>query len=281
MRKAIELKQQQIKELIDELSGAKIVAIVSLEGIPTNQLNRIRKELGLNLKVATKNVFKRALEKFGKGFEKLVGHFKGSCGLLLLDDSAFRLSIRLAGLREPAFVKPGMVAEADIIIGEGPTALMPGEGMTALTDLGVKVSPKGGKVTVLEPATLVKAGEVVSKKVAELLYDLGVKPVTTGLSIVAAFEDKSVFTHDQLSVNVQEILNNLGGAHVGALNVAYEAGVVNQFTVELLLIKGASCARNLAREAGILTKDNVDEFIFTANAKALVLASTIKWEVPE
>jgi|GEM_PF-749476 len=282
MRPAIKRKKELVAALVKDLEGVKAVAVVSLEGLPTDQLQSIRRDLSLDLRVMSRNVMKRALESVGKGFEKLVDHLKGSCALLLLSDKGvFKLAIKFSGLRRPAFVKGGMIAEKDIVLEEGPTALMPGEVLTDLTELGVKVSPKGGKITILEPAVIVKAGEKVSSKVAELLYDMGLKPVTTGLAIIAGFEDKTVFSSDDLSFNAHDFISLLGQAHSGAFNLAVEAGVVNEFTVELLLLRGLIHARNLAREAGILTSDNVGEVMLTAKVKALALANTINWEVKE
>lgn len=279
MRPSIKVKAEQVNELAGELSEASNVAVLSLHGLPTSQLSRIRQSMGLNLRINANNILSRALKKADKGLEQLIEHLEGSCGLLLLDEDVFKLSIKLSEKREPAFIKPGMMVSEDIVLEKGPTPFMPGEIMTELTDLGVSVSPKGGKVAVMEDSVIVKAGEEVSEKVAELLRELNIKPVSTGFELIAAFQDGEVFTHDELVINVDEFLSDLSSAHARAVNLAFNINLVTEFTINSLLLKGLFHARNLAREAGVITSDNVVDFMLTARAKANALVSSINWEV--
>lgn len=279
MRESIKQKKKQVEELAAELARAERVALVSLNRLPARQLRSLREDDGLDLRIGSKNIVERALEKADKGLEKLIDYFKGSCALLFPKKDVFKLSIELSRRREPAFAKRGMTVKKDVVLEEGPTQFMPGELMTELTEMGVKVSPKGGKITIMEPSVIVKSGEEVSKQVAELLFKLGVKPVTTGLELVVAYDNGSIFTSEELSIDVEEFMNDLLNAHAGALNLAYNTNVVNSLTIELLLRKAFSQASNLAREAGFLTKSNVNEVLAMANARAGALVKQIKWEV--
>lgn len=279
MREAIKQKRKIVEVLAGDLSEAGKVAVVSLHRLPAKQLKSLREDEGLDLRVNSKNILERALKKADKGLEELIDHLKGSCALLLTSEDLFKLSIKLSRKREPAFAKPGMKVKKEVVLEEGPTQFMPGELMTELTELGVKVSPKGGKITIMEPSAIVKAGETVSRSTADLLFRLGVKPVTTGLDLIAAYDNGSIFKGEDLDVDVEELMNNLLNAHARALNLAYNANLVNEFTIKLLLRKAFAQASNLAREAGFITSSNVSELLATADAKAKALASTIKWEV--
>ncbi|MBD3311842.1 50S ribosomal protein L10 [archaeon] len=279
MRESINQKKKLVVELAAELSKAERVALVSLNRLPARQLKSLREDEGLDLRISSKNIVKRALEKADKGLEKLIDYFKGSCALLFPKKDVFKLSIELSKKREPAFAKRGMTVKKDVVLDEGPTQFMPGELMTELTEMGVKVSPKGGKITIMEPSIIVKRGEQVSKQVADLLFKLGVKPVTTGLELVAAYDNGSIFTSKELDIDVEEFMNNLLNAHAGALNLAYNTNMVNKLTIKLLLRRAFSQASNLAREAGFLTKSNVNEVLAMANARAGALVKQIKWEV--
>ncbi len=282
MRSSIKVKVAQVESLVKDLSSVVNVAVVSLNGVSASQLKMIKNSLNdSKIIVKSKNILRRSLIKAGKGLEKLVPHLKGSCGLLLSSNDIFRVSVKLSKLRTPAFIKAGVTATNDVLLDEGPTPFMPGELMTQLTDLGVKVSPKGGKITILEPAVIVKAGEVVSAIVADLLFKLNVKPVNVGLDLIAALDDGKLFTGDELIVDVDSIINDLLSAHSGAVNLSFNAGIVNEFTIKQLLSKAFNQARNLMIEAGIITNDNISDLMLTAKTKALVLASTINLEVKE
>jgi len=280
MSRVIDSKSVAVKELVSELKSFKTVCVASLENVPTKQLSIVRGMLsGLKILVKPKNVVKRALNEADKGLESLAGHLKGTCALLLSNDNPFSISIKLSKLKLPAYIKAGSVAVDNIVVEPGPTPFMPGPMMTELTNLGIKVNPKGGKLSITEPATLVKAGAVVPRNAASVLFKLGVKPINVGLGLVAAFEDGVVFSESELHVDVGLTMSNLLAAQSNAVNLAYDRGIVNSFTINLLLSKAFSQAGNLGREAGVITNDNVGEVMLTARAKALALAGEINWEV--
>ncbi len=277
MRKLINSKQLLVDELINALKKVNSVAVVSLERLPAKQLRIIRESLpDLNLWIRPKNILRRALLK--SDFKDLVDYLKGSCALILGSD-LFKLSVKLSNLRTNVFVKPGITVNEDVVLEEGPTALMPGEELTILSSLGVKVNPKGGKINILEPAVILHSGDVVTPVIADLLFKLGVKPLSVGLDLIAGIIDGELFTAEQLIVNVDEWINLLSNAFINARNLSINAGIINKYSIESLLLKSFNNARSLAREIGFITSDNVSEVIFTARAKALALANKIKWEV--
>ncbi len=281
MRAAIKKKQEKVNELIEKLSKATTIAIASLENVSASQLKKIRGEIKGEIIINSKNILQRALTKIGKGYEKLINELKGSCALLVPEKDIFKESIKLDELSVPAFIKSGAIAQEDIIIPEGPTPFMPGELMTMLTAHGVKVSPKGGKITIMEDSTIVKKGETISDEIAFILSKLEIKPIKVKLKLLAAYDGKNLFNEKDLEVNVKEILSNLSAAHSMAVNLSFNAGIINSATINMLLSKGYNEARNLAREAGIILKDNVEEIMLNAKGKAIALANTIKWEVKE
>ncbi|MFA5406527.1 MAG: 50S ribosomal protein L10 [Candidatus Nanoarchaeia archaeon] len=280
MKAIIKSKINLVKSLAAELVSFKTVCVVDLERVPTSQLSLVKNELiGAKIIVMSKNIIRRALKESDKGLEGLVEQLKGSCALLLSNDGPFKVSIKLAALKVPALIKSGDLASNDVIVEAGPTTFMPGPMMTELTNLGIKVNPKGGKLSITEPATVVKAGSLVSRSVADLLFKLGVKPVSVGLSLLSAFDGINVFNADELFVDVQSIMSNLLLAQSSAINLSFNACVINSYTIGLLISKASAQARSLARETGIITNDNVGDIMLTANAKALALVNQINWEV--
>ncbi len=281
MRKAILRKQEKVRELVSKLSKAKTIAVASLDNVSASQLKKIRESINGSLIISSKNILQRALGKIDNGYDKLISELKGSCALFLPDDDIFKESIKLDKLAEPSPIKEGTKAPFDIIIPEGPTPFMPGELMTMLTAHGVKVSPKGGKITIMEDAVIAKKGETISEEVAFILSKLEIKPMKVKVRLLAAFDGKDLFKEDDLIVNVEEIMNNLSLAYNHAVNLSFNAGIVNSASIRMLISKAYNEARNLAREAGIIMKENVEEIMLTAKSKALALANTIKWEVKE
>ena len=76
------------------------------------------------------------------------------------DTDAFEISGILADEKSPAKAKPGQESPEDIEIKAGPTELLPGPDISALSAVGLQPKVEEGKIAIAVDATLLKKGEV-------------------------------------------------------------------------------------------------------------------------
>ncbi len=275
MREVIKRKQKEVEGVYNKIKG-KNVYVANLERIPTNLIKRLKNELKeAELIIRPKNILRRALEK--ANIKELIPHLQGQVCLVVSEVDPFKLSLRLKAIYEESFVKKGMKVKEDVVLPEGPTLLMPGPEMTELSEMGVPVNPKGGKVNILKPTTILKKGEVASKKIADLLFKIGIKPVKLYLELISAYENGIIFTREQLDFNAEEYINKLVQAYQNATNLSFNAKIINKSTIETFLREAFNHARNLAIEANIITKETAGDILSLAHAKAKALKEKINW----
>jgi len=78
-----------------------------------------------------------------------------------------------------------------------------------LQQAGIPAAIEGGKVKIRETRTIVKKGEPISKKVADVLAKLGIKPMDVGLVLQAAYYRDTIFTPDLLAIDEEAYYNNI------------------------------------------------------------------------
>lgn len=279
MRDAIKKKAESVSDVINKLSSAKHVGIVNLEGLPNQELKNVRHSINnLKLIIKPRNVLKRALEQIPQ-LKELINYLKGNRALFIYDDSVFKLSIKLDKLRVPAFAKEGQIIDRDVIVEAGPTAFMPGPMMTEMAEVGIKASAKGGKLNISEPAKIVKTGDKLKKSVSDMLFKLGIKPVTLGMEIIAGIDDGKLFIGTELRFDAKKIMTELLSAYGDAQALALNANIINEATIESIIARAHSQAINLSCETEITTKETIENILLIAKFKAEALASAIKWEV--
>ncbi len=282
MRPNLKKKIEKVNELAEKLKNYKVIAIINLEGLRSRQLQKLRRDLKdvLTLEVTTKNNIIRALKKSGiKGLDKLAEHIRGVCGLAFTNENPFKLSFKLMKMTTPAPAKPGQIAPSDIIVNKGPTPFVPGPIISDLSELGIKTKVEGGKLAIIDDVVLVKAGEVINEKQANILSRLGMMPMRTGLNLIAAYEDGNVYSASDLTIDLDDYKDKMQKAYIDAYNLAFNARIPISEVINLLLITAHAHARNLSINTGYITRDNSSELLIIANAKAHALANKIGWEV--
>jgi len=244
------------KEIVSNLARLfqeyPIIGVVNMENLPAPQLQNMRAQLRgkFFLTMTKRRLMKLAIERARpliKGIDQIEPHLGGMPALIFTKENPFKLSKTLQKNKSPAPAKPGQVAPRDIIINKGATPFAPGPIIGELALAGVKAGVEAGKVAIKEDTVVVRAGEKIKPKVAEILTRLSIHPMEIGMDLVAVYENGLIYGRDILSVDEKEYLNRLHNAAKWAFNLAFNAAYTTKYNIGLLIGK----AHNDAKALGI------------------------------
>jgi large subunit ribosomal protein L10 len=248
-RESFKKKVKEVEELTQLINTYSVLAIADLYKVRAIQLQELARKFRskIQLKVAKNVLLKMALRNSKKiDIEKLIETLQGSSILLLTNMNPFKLILLLESSKIKMVAKTGDVAPNDIIVPEGNTALPPGPAISELHNAGVRTKIDGGSVWVLRDTVVTKKGETVTPKVASILPKLGIKSLEVGLKLIAAYDEGLVILSDQLSLDLQEIRRQLEEGFNKAFHLSLNVVYPTKKTVDVILWRAASHARNLA-----------------------------------
>ncbi len=272
-----EWKQREVDELTDFIGEYDSVGIVDITGIPSRQLQEMRRDLHgtAALRVSRNTLLVRALESTGDGFEQLADLVSGQVGLIGTNDNSFGLYQQLEASKTSAPISAGEVAPDDIVIPEGDTGVDPGPFVGELQSVGANARIDQGSIRVMEDSAVLTAGEEVSADLSNVLGELGIEPKEVGLDLRGVFADGVLFEPEDLELDVEEYRADVRTATSRGQNLAVNAGIATEQTAPLLLSTGAGDARGLALQAGIAAPDVVPDLVGQADGQVRALAARI------
>ena len=278
-----EYKKEIVKNLVDLIIEYPIIAIVNMENLPAPQLQNMRATLRSKcvLTMTKRRLIKLAFDQAKhkkKGLEKLESSLGGMPALIFTKENPFKLSNTLQKSKSPAPAKAGQTAPRDIMVNKGATSFAPGPIIGELAMAGIKSGVEGGKVAIKEDTVVVKAGEKIKPKVAEILTRLGVQPMEVGLDLVAVYENGTIYGRDILSIDEKEYLARLGSAARWAFNLAVFSHYPTKMTIATLIGKASNEAKAVGIEANILEKGIIEALVGKANLQAVSVKSTANLE---
>lgn len=278
VRRIPEWKLREVEELASLIRKYRVIGVASLEGLPTSQLQKIRKKLRGKavLRVAKNTLFKIALEKAGvRNREELAKYLKGSNLFVFTNMSAFELALLLEKEKTSMPAKPGMVATSEIVVPAGDTGLTPGPILSTFGKLRIPTRVQDGTIWVAKDTVVARPGDEISPELASLLQKLGIEPFEVGISLKVAFDDGLVIPGDELKLDLEEYKSKLAKAHAEALQIASEIALPVPEALELSLVKAAARALALASEAGFVTPETAEAVLARAHARALALVAAL------
>ncbi|MBI2145406.1 50S ribosomal protein L10 [Candidatus Woesearchaeota archaeon] len=281
--KASVKNRKAIDSLVKLLDSYSVVAVVNLESLPSAQLQRLRSALGdMQIVMSKKSVFKLALESIKKGgkhknLDALASSLNGMPALLFTNQSPFKLANVIQRNKSKAPAKPGQTAPYDIVIPAGPTSFAPGPIISELASVGIKAGVEGGKIAVKVPCTIVREGEKIKPKVAEVIAKFNIQPMEIGLSLVAAYEDGIIYDKKVLSVDQAAYVRDLTSAAAEARALAVEVGFATPDTIVVLIGKSSRQAKHVAKEFGIMVPELAEELVGKAGLEAQAIEGMIKF----
>jgi large subunit ribosomal protein L10 len=270
-------KVKVVEELKDLLQKHPVVGVADVTGIPTAQLQVIRRRLRgrVVFKVAKRTLVLRAFEQLGLDAGGLEPYLKGTIMLMFADINPFKLYRILESEKVAIEAKPGQVVDREIVVPEGPTDITPGPMLGVLGRLKIPYEVRGGKVYIKKSTVVAKPGDVISPELASVLLKLNIKPFEIGVEPLAVYDGKVVIPRSALKLDIEsfkkELLEATGEALRLATGIAY---VEIPEVASLTLLDAARAGIALAEALAIPTPDLVEPALRRALIEeTLVLAA--------
>jgi len=270
-------KFKEVEELKNIIKSYPSIAIVGIENIPAPQMQKLRekiREIGV-LRVSRNRLIKRALEEAGGKIKDLANSISGQTAILATKENPFKLYKFIKESRTKAPAKGGEIAQSDIEVKAGETPFKPGPIVGELQKVGIPAAIEGGKVVIKKDKVLVKAGEKISKEIAQALTRLEIYPIEIGLNLRAVYEDGVIFTPDVLEIDEERFRSELITAIRNAFLLAIERKWVTPETINYLISKAYQDALALSVSISYPTKSNIEMLLAKAHAQASSLKSIL------
>ena len=259
---------ERLKKMIDDY---KVVGLLNMHALPARQLQKIRDKIRdmAVMKMSKKSLIGMAFDQSSKDhIKEMKEKIVGEPALIFTNENPFRLFKILKENRSPAQAKPGEIATKDIVIPKGSTGLPPGPAISTLQKIGLKTSVQAGKIAVMEDKVVVKANDKVSEDVVSVLNLLKIEPMEIGLDLTTALEGGTIYSKDNLDIDVDDYINKVGLAVNEMVNLSINTGYLVPSTAELSIQKAFIEAKSLALEANIIDKNIIDELLIKAIREA-------------
>jgi large subunit ribosomal protein L10 len=235
-----EQKMEQAEELRKKIEHSKIIGILDVHKMPSKQYQEIHKNIREKIQVVMvkKSVLLHALEGMTKpNIKELEKMIPTQPALMFTDLDPFKFYMTATKMRSPTYAKEGDTAEDEIIVSAGPTGLMPGPVISEFSKVGIPAGVEEGKIAVKKDKVVAKAGDKISKDLANILRKLKIQPVKIGLNIVAVYDNGTIYLKDVLSLAGQGYINQILQAHQNAINLSVSAGYPTKENIKLLIAK--------------------------------------------
>jgi len=281
-----EYKVRKVEEIRRLMESYKVISLAKIEGIGAKQLQELRDRLRGQalIKVEKNTLVMKAIEKLAgskKEMKKLEEYIKGPIALILTNMNPFKLNLILEKNKSRAPVKPETVTPIDIVVPAGNTGLPPGPVISELGSVGLPTRVESGTIWITKDTRVAKAGELVSKPLADVLRRLGIEPLEVGLSLSAAYDEGVVISEKDLKINPQEFSEEIKRAHVEAFNLAISAQITIPETMPSILQKAHVEAFNLAINAALPVIETLPHILRLAESRAMSLAMAIASKKPD
>lgn len=250
------------------------VALASFRDVPAEQFQALRKDLGRDgtvIRVVKNSLLQRLLEN-GRGV--LRDHVRDQTALILTRMDPFRLFKRVEAHRRKAPLKPGSSAPEDIEVPAGPTPFKPGPVLAELQAAGFPAAVEAGKVVLRKPFVL-KRGDRVDAKRAEILAKMEIKPVDQGVSLRAVLEGPTLYLPDVLRIDEARTAADFAQALSRARGFALELALPEPDVLEELLARAWRRALAVAVEGEVYEPAAMESLLSKAMRQARALESLI------
>ena len=268
-------KTVEVNLIKENLDKHKVILIADLTGVPSAQLQSLKSKIKDRalIRVTKKRLIKLAISGAKNKSLTMLLPYLDNCipALIFTDEDSFKLYKFIIKNKSSAFAKPGQVSPIDIIIQAGPTNFPPGPIIGELGQAGIIAAVESGKVTIKKETKLVKKGDVINNKVADVLVKLGIEPIEIGLNIVASFQDGVLYSKDILSIDEETYINNIKLSYLEAFGLAISLGYVTKDNIKLLIKKCAAEAKIFSKKQNIFTSDTAIEELQRAEIELKVM----------
>ncbi len=270
-------KRDEVEQIKRWAKGYAVISLVDVHGIPAAQLQGIRRDLHGKavLRMTRNTLIEHAFAELGGDYADLEEFIAGQSALIFTNENPFSLYRTLERTKTKMAAKPGEVAPQDIVVPKGPTNFKPGPVVGELQQAGIPAVIESGKVRIRDTKVVVKKGDVISKKVADVLSKLDIKPMDVGLRLQAAFYERTIFRPEMLAIDEEAYRRDITLAARQAFSLSVNAAYPTKVTAAAILGKAFSEAKALAVEAGVYEKEAMDAIIARASREAETLKGIV------
>ena len=245
-------KEGRVAELKEIISSPGVVGVIDIGGVPAKNMLDMRSSLKgvVSMTMAKKTLMRLAWTQSGRSVEELDVLFEGAAQPCIVHSeslNAYQLFDELKKTRQGRAAKEGELAPIDIIVPAGPTEFAP----------------------------VVSAGEPMSADLGMMLAKLGINPIEIGLILIGAIEEGLLLPADDLDLDLDGLKDDISVATSRAFNLACNAHWFSTATTPVLLAKASSESLSVAVEAGIVNDKTAELFVMRANARMMALASQL------
>lgn len=273
-------KEGRVAELKEIISSPGVVGIIDIGGVPAKNMLDMRSSLKgiVNMTMAKKTLMRIAWKEAGRSTEELEVLFEGAAQPCIVHSdslNAYQLFDELKKTRQGRAAKEGELAPSDIIVPAGPTEFAPGPLVGEFNAVGIPAKIDKGKIAIQKETKVVSAGEPMSADLGMMLAKLGINPIEIGLILIGAIEEGLLLPADDLDLDLDSLKDDISIATSRAFNLACNAHWFSTATTPVLLAKASSESLAVAVEAGIINDKTAELFVMRANARMMALASQL------
>ncbi len=270
-------KQDEVDELVDFITSYQSVGIVGVTGIPSRQLQAMRRDLhgSAAIRMSRNTLVERALDEADDGLEQLTDFVAGQVALVGTNDNPFGLFKQLEASKTPAPINAGEVAPNEIVIPEGDTGVDPGPFVGELQQIGADARIQEGSIQVLSDSVVLDEGEEVDQQLASVLSELGIEPKEVGLDLKRVFSEGVLFAPDELEIDIDEYYADIQAAAGAAQNLSINAEYPTAQTAGSLIAKATGNAKSVALAGAVESPDVLGELVGKADGQVRALVGQI------
>ena len=266
-----EQKEAKVEEFEEAIEEYDVIGILDMQSLPARQLQEIEAEIEefADIKMSRKTLMNIALENSDKeGINQLDTDEAMQPAFIFSTKDPFQLYSLIQANQTAAAADGGEIAPNDIEVPEGDTGIGPGPMLGKLQQTGAQVQVDDGSIHVMQPATMVEAGDEITGEDAEILNQLGIEPLQIGLDLVVAYSDAEIFEAEELDIDTDQYREDIESATTAGFNLAVNAGVVNETTASAIISEAAQKAKNLAISEGLPEEETIEEAVSYAHSAA-------------
>jgi len=266
-----EQKEAKVEEFEEAIEEYDVIGILDMQSLPARQLQEIEAEIEefADIKMSRKTLMNIALENSDKeGIDQLDTDEAMQPAFIFSTKDPFQLYSLIQANQTAAAADGGEIAPNDIEVPEGDTGIGPGPMLGKLQQTGAQVQVDDGSIHVMQPATMVEAGEEITADDAEILNQLGIEPLQIGLDLVVAYSDAEIFEAEELDIDTDQYREDIESAATAGFNLAVNAGVVNETTASAIISEAVQKAKNLAISEGLPEEETIEEAVSYAHSAA-------------
>lgn len=275
-------KRNEVEEVRNLVNEYPVIAVLNLEGLPAMNYQEIKHKIKdkAKIKFTKKSFMIKALEQIKKpNIDVIKESLHGVPALMFTREDPFSIYKVLEKSKVSAPAKAGQKAPNDISIPAGPTPFSAGPMIGEFGQLGIKTEVKEGKISIKEDKLLLKEGDEIKPKVADLLAKLGIEPMRIGINLTLAYENGMIYRKDVLGVSEEEYISNIRLGSSQAFNLAMLISYTTKDTIQAQLLKAYCEAKSLAEKANLPSSESVEKEIVQAEVAAESIAKSIPEEV--